>query len=166
MTTIHLLLGTNQGDRIKNLDLAHELILEKMGTIVRASQIYSSPPWGFVADMDFLNQVVCVETELQPMDVLKQIVDYEESNGRIREQNEGTKIFHSRSIDIDILLWENLILESIELSIPHPRIAERRFVLLPLAEVSPDLEHPVFKSTIQELLHLCKDFSPVYPCKA
>jgi 2-amino-4-hydroxy-6-hydroxymethyldihydropteridine diphosphokinase len=163
MTTIHLLLGTNQGDRIKNLDLAHEMILEKIGMIGRTSQIYSSAPWGFEAEQDFFNQVVCVETELEPKAVLNEILAFEEQHGRIREHKDGIKIYHSRIIDIDILLWEDLVLNTEELIIPHPRMPERRFVLLPLSEVSSDLEHPVLKSTIQELCHICPDLSTVAP---
>jgi 2-amino-4-hydroxy-6-hydroxymethyldihydropteridine diphosphokinase len=163
MATIHLLLGTNQGDRIKNLDLAHEMILDKMGMIVRTSQIYSSVPWGFEAEQDFFNQVVCVETELEPRVLLNEILSFEEQHGRIRELKDGAKIYHSRIIDIDILLWEDLVMETEELVIPHPRMLERRFVLVPLSEVSPEFEHPVFKTTIQELCHLCTDFSLVKP---
>lgn len=163
MATIHLLLGTNQGDRKDNLDLAHTMILEKMGSIVRISQIYSSSPWGFEADQDFFNQVVCVETQLKPMEVLTEILDFEEQYGRIRETKDGVKIYYSRIIDIDILLWEDLVMETEELVIPHPRMLERRFALLPLAEVSPEFEHPVLKTTIQELCHLCTDFSSVKP---
>lgn len=163
MKTVHLLLGTNQGDRMYYLDLAHEMILQKIGLITRTSQIYQSPPWGFQAEKDFFNQVVCVETELQPIQLLSEILQFEEKLGRKREELDGQKIYHSRNMDIDILLWEDIVLETEQLSIPHPRMCERKFVLLPLSEISPDLVHPIYKTTIQELCNLCQDFSPVVP---
>ena len=163
MNTIHLLLGTNQGDRMHNLDLAHEMVLERIGMIVRTSQIYQSPPWGFQAEQDFYNQVLCVETSLEPMEVLNEILNFEEKLGRKREVKEGQKVYHSRKMDIDILLWEDKVIETDQLHVPHPRMAERRFVLLPLAEVSAEVQHPVFKTSIQELCHLCLDLSQVEP---
>ena len=161
MATIHLLLGTNLGDRIKNIDLAHTFLEKKIGMTVKASRIYRSVPWGFHAEQDFLNQVVCIETVLEPVAVMNEILLFEEQHGRIREQKGGVKIYHSRTIDIDILLWGNRIMNTEFLVVPHPRLTERRFVLLPLAEVSPLEIHPVLNLTMRELCHNCTDESRV-----
>lgn len=163
MASIHLLLGTNLGDRFKNIDLAHTFLEEKIGITVKASRIYRSVPWGFQAEQDFLNQVVCIETVLEPIAVMHEILLFEEQHGRIREQKGGVKIYHSRTIDIDILLWGNRILNTEFLVVPHPRLTERRFVLLPLAEVSPAEIHPVLNLTMRELCYTCTDESRVEP---
>jgi 2-amino-4-hydroxy-6-hydroxymethyldihydropteridine diphosphokinase len=142
---IYLSLGSNLGDRstnlrnaITNLDLKVQLVAQ--------SSIYQTEPWGYSDQPSFLNQVIKGDTTLDPFDLLTFIKDIEGSMGR-----QETFRFGPRLIDLDILFYDDLVLDTPELTIPHPRITERAFVLIPLAEIAPDLCHPVFSKTIQQL---------------
>lgn len=157
MKTVYLGIGTNLGEREENLRQAITLIGEHIGDITRVSSVYETEPWGFKSETTFLNLVVIAETELTPSGLLGRILMIEAMMGRLRE---GTG-YKSRVIDIDILFFGSRIFENKALTIPHPKIQDRKFVLIPLAEIAGDLIHPVFKKNIQELLKECKDKSEV-----
>lgn len=142
----YLGLGTNLGDRLANLGQARSA-LSPAARLVRASSIYETAPWGFIDQPAFLNQVLEVETDLFPLDLLNAVKDLEVTLGR-----RPTFLYGPRQIDIDILLYADLYLDLPGLVIPHPHLAERAFVLVPLAELAPGLVHPVYRQTIQALL--------------
>jgi 2-amino-4-hydroxy-6-hydroxymethyldihydropteridine diphosphokinase len=144
--TVYLALGSNQGDRRANL---HSVVtgLPPLAKVLSESNIYETPPWGFEDQPAFYNQVILVSTYLAPTELLKSLKDMEVRLGRQPTFRNGPRL-----IDIDILLYDDLIHHSPGLTIPHPRIQERAFVLIPLADLAPDLHHPVSGLTIRELL--------------
>jgi len=158
LQTAYLLLGSNRGNRLTMLSHAAELIGQNTGTITASSSVYETAPWGFYDETYFLNQVICLETLLPPYDLLDSLLHIETSIGRTRQG----KNYSSRTIDIDILFYGDHIINHEHLTIPHPRQHERRFSLLPLAEIAPGFVHPVFKVTIHELLLKCSDVSEVH----
>jgi 2-amino-4-hydroxy-6-hydroxymethyldihydropteridine diphosphokinase len=152
MNKAYLLTGGNVGDRYLYMQQARTNIEHICGQLLQVSALYETAPWGKTDQADFLNQVLLVETKLSPQALLKAILYIEEKGGRIR-----TEKYAPRTIDIDILFYNQMILEEPGLSIPHPRIAERRFVLEPLHEISPGFLHPVLEKTIHQLLVECTD---------
>lgn len=144
--TVYLALGSNLGDRLENL---HRVIeeLPPLATAIAESNIYETPPWGFEEQPSFYNQVILINTHLAPKKLLLSLKELEVNLGRQPTFRNGPRL-----IDIDILLYDNLILSSPGLTIPHPRMHERAFVLVPLADLAPDLRHPVLRSSIRELL--------------
>jgi 2-amino-4-hydroxy-6-hydroxymethyldihydropteridine diphosphokinase len=152
MNKAYLLTGGNEGDRYLNLQQARTNIEHICGRIIQVSSLYETAPWGNSNQADFLNQVLIVETQMNPHELLAAILFIEEKGGRIRTVRNAP-----RTIDIDILFYNQLVLDQPGLHIPHPRIAERRFVLEPLNEISPDLIHPVSGKSIRQLLQECKD---------
>ena len=139
MKGIYLLLGSNLGDRLHHLNLATKYITDKVGPIVRSSSIYETDPWGIESQPVFYNQVIEIDSELNPESLLAKINDIEQEIGRIRYQKWGSRI-----IDIDILYYGEVKLSNVHLQIPHPENQNRRFVLEPICEIAPDLIHPVF----------------------
>ncbi len=146
LNTTFLQTGTNLGDRLANLKTAEQQITIHIGQVVITSKIYETEAWGSNDLPAFYNQVLEVKTALSPEEILAKIALIEQQMGRIREQKWGNRI-----IDIDILLYEKMVIQSKALTIPHPEMQNRNFVLIPLMEIAPDLEHPVLKKTIEEL---------------
>ena len=152
MSTAHLLIGGNLGDRKTNLLMAISLINEQCGSLTRSSSVYETEAWGKTDQPSFLNQALEISTSLNARQLMRKILKIEKEMGRVREEKLGPRI-----IDVDILLFENEIHDLRFLKIPHPELQNRRFVLVPLAEIDPTLQHPVFKKTIAELLEECPD---------
>ena len=157
MKNVFLGIGTNLGNRESNLEEAVARIEEFMGQILVSSSIYETEPWGFKAKDEFLNRVIKVETELTPSGLLGKILLIESLLGRVRNEER----YSSRLIDIDILLYEDKIIEEESLKIPHPLLQHRRFVLVPLCELASEMIHPVLKRSFAELLEICGDRSIV-----
>jgi len=151
-------LGSNMGDRFASLSRALVFLREEAGTILAASSVWETEPWGFEADEQFLNMVVALRTKMQPGQLMQLFRSIEGRMGRKR--NQGGR-YESRIIDIDILLWENRVISIPGLEVPHPKLADRRFVLEPLCEVAPDAVHPVTGLTAREMRSLCDDRSDV-----
>ncbi len=142
MNKIYLGLGSNLGNREHNIKKAYAGIEEHIGNIVKSSSVYETEPWGFMARNAFLNTVSEVETKLTPSGLLDAILMIETLLGRIREEVQ----YSSRVIDIDILLYDDLIVDEVNLKIPHPHLHKRMFVLVPFCEIAPDAIHPVFSN--------------------
>lgn len=158
MNNIFLLTGGNIGNRRENLESAAALIQVHVGKIINRSRVYETEPWGFSEQPSFYNQVLQVHTKLLPEKVLKTILQIEEEMGRVRTVKNAARI-----IDIDILFFNNITTNEEKITIPHPEIANRRFVLTPLDELAPEMIHPILKKTIHELLIVCKDELKVIP---
>ena len=152
MNTTYLLTGGNLGHREQNLARARQLIIEQCGTIVAASSLYETAAWGNADQPAFLNQALAVNTLLNAKQLIRRILKIEKQLGRIREEKYGPRI-----IDIDILLFNNEKHNYRFLKIPHPEMQNRRFALLPLAEIAPEILHPVLNKTILQLLTDCPD---------
>lgn len=150
--------GSNTGDRFALIQSAVRR-LESRGRIIAASSFYETEPWGFECDHYFLNQVTVFDTPLAPEEFLHFCLETEQELGRIRTT--GGARYASRPIDIDLLFCDGLVVDSEELTLPHPRLCERNFVLVPLAEIIPDFIHPVNGKRIAELAADCPDRSAV-----
>ena len=140
---VYLLLGSNLGDRTQNIQSA-EAGLGELGTVINRSQIYRTEPWEMDSDDWFFNRVVQISTTLEPESLMQSILSLEEKLGRVRESN-PTGEYTSRTIDIDILYYGDAVIQGENLTIPHPRIEERRFALAPMVELAPSFIHPIFK---------------------
>jgi 2-amino-4-hydroxy-6-hydroxymethyldihydropteridine diphosphokinase len=144
--TVYLALGSNLGDRVQNLKAAVSALSPQM--VVKAkSNIYETLPWGYDDQPRFLNMALKAETYLKPEPLLKHLKRLEIALGRKATFQNGPRL-----IDIDILLYDDLVLDTPALTIPHPHMHERGFVLLPLTDIAPDLIHPVTKKSVQEML--------------
>jgi 2-amino-4-hydroxy-6-hydroxymethyldihydropteridine diphosphokinase len=152
MNKAFLLLGGNIGDREKNFETAKDLLGKNGGSITRQSSLYETEAWGKNDQPAFLNQAVEIETELDAKELMEQIFKIEKSMGRERKEKYGPRL-----IDIDILLFNQEQRDDVFLTIPHPQMQNRRFVLVPLVEIAPRLLHPILKKTIGQLLKDCPD---------
>jgi len=156
MSVAYLLLGSNLGNKEENLRVAVKL-LKKIGKVKKHSAIYETEPWGFTDDHNFFNMALCLETSLKPLELLIEILKIEISIGRKRQ----VKQWVAREIDIDIIFFDNLIINEDNLTVPHPHIKNRKFVLVPLKEIAPGFIHPEYRKSISELLKECPDDSEV-----
>ena len=147
-----LSLGSNVGDRLNYLELSKKAIYNLIGLIQFSSNIYETEPWGVDNQDSYLNQVVSVQTNLSPFKLLNNIHQIEKDLGRIRQIHYGP-----RTIDIDILYYGERIIDNEFLKIPHPHIQKRRFILVPLSEILPQMHHPLLKKTNRKLLDDVKD---------
>lgn len=151
-STAVLLLGSNLGDRVAFLEAAIEGIAATCGKIVQRSSIYESEVWGSADQNDYLNIAVVLQTTLSPEALLQCCQQIEKANGR-----ERTGKWAARTLDVDILFYDDQIIDLPHLQIPHPLLHERRFVLIPLAEIIPDFRHPQNGFSVQEMRSLCAD---------
>lgn len=149
MTTVYLGLGTNLGDKNLQLRTAVNEIGKRIGRVVTLSAFYLTEPWGFTSEHSFLNAVCAVQTPFSPHELLSITKDIEKDLGRSHKSVHQT--YSDRLIDIDILLYDQLILNDEDLQIPHPLMTKRDFVLKPLVEIAPDFVHPLNHLTIREL---------------
>ena len=152
MNKAYLLLGSNMGNSKTQLVKAVRNIEKKIGSVTRLSTLYSTAAWGNTRQPDFLNQVIIVETELTASQTMQIILQIEKQMGRIRTVKNAPRI-----IDIDILFFNKEIIDQKQLIVPHPQIQNRRFVLVPLNQLSPNLLHPVLKKSVHQLLIHCPD---------
>jgi 2-amino-4-hydroxy-6-hydroxymethyldihydropteridine diphosphokinase len=140
------------GNRAANLELVHSLISRNVGIVSKESSVYEAEPWGVVDQKNYYNQVLCVKTALEPAALLHKCQVMEQKMGRVRMLK-----WEPRIIDIDILFFNDLVIEEEALTIPHPLLQERNFVLKPLCEIAANWRHPVLNKTVQELLEICTD---------
>ncbi len=157
MNKAYLLTGGNIGNRSDNLLTAQILIKQYCGEIVQQSSVYQTQAWGFKDQPYFFNQTLCISTSLLPEQLMETLLEIEEKMGRKREMKNGP-----RTIDIDILLFNDAIINLPNLTIPHMELQERRFALTPLAEIAGETIHPVIHKTIKQILYECRDTSTVY----
>jgi 2-amino-4-hydroxy-6-hydroxymethyldihydropteridine diphosphokinase len=151
MNTVYLLLGSNEGNRMQWLELCMQQ-LANSATITAKSPVYETAAWGIEEQPDFLNMAICLETHLAPGALLQAIQQTEKNLGRQREVKWG-----QRTLDIDILFYNDDIINLPDLQVPHPHLHERRFALMPLNAIAPQLVHPHFNKTIATLLEQCPD---------
>lgn len=150
-----LSIGSNQGNRLANIESCIDLIHQEIGTVIRVSKLYETPAWGFESDA-FYNCALLLHTTSSAQKILNQVLKIEKHLGRIRSNQEG---YQSRIIDIDLIVFDDEIIDSEKLKIPHPLMQNRNFVLLPLQDLKLDWKHPVFHKSISELLAISPDDS-------
>lgn len=158
MYSAYLLTGSNEGDRLQQLSSARMLITQNAGNILKYSEIYETEAWGKEGLPPHLNQALHLETELESLELLAELQRIELLLGRERKEKWGI-----RKIDIDIIYFENFIIQRPQLQVPHPLMHRRRFVLTPLTEIAPDFLHPAFQKTNRELLAETEDPLTVRP---
>lgn len=162
INTAILLTGSNVGNRLQNLRTAKELLIgEGYCSLVSESSVYETGAWGNTEQSVFLNQAIAVNTALQPLDLLHKILNIEKQMGR-----ERTEKWEPRLIDIDIIFYNDEVMKTETLVLPHPHVHERKFALVPLAEIIPDWVHPVFQKTVSSLLQEVNDTLEVKKLKS
>jgi 2-amino-4-hydroxy-6-hydroxymethyldihydropteridine diphosphokinase len=152
MNEVFILLGGNLKDKSKIFEETRKLIGERIGMVTKQSSVYVTEPWGFESEL-FWNQALIALTTLNPHEILHQSQAIEKMMGRVKHTNQ----YESRVMDIDLLFYNDLILNTSDLTLPHPKIGDRRFVLIPLNEIAPEKCHPVTGLKVQEMLRLCSD---------
>lgn len=160
---VYIAFGSNKGDRMKYLQDAVDLIFRHLGKINNISRIYNTPALGFedsATTPDFYNGCVCIDTHFSPQEVMHQLLLIENKLGRTRNTEDG---YESRTIDLDVIFYDDLMLDSELITIPHPRMHERKFVLQPLRDIAPEMQHPKYKTSVSKLLESCEDDSIIDP---
>ena len=157
MNNVYLMIGGNIGDRLVNLENARKSIEQRCGGIQKQSSIFETEAWGYKDQPAFYNQALCIETELSPQDLMATLLSIERAMGRERLMPLGPRI-----IDLDIIYYNQTIIETPTLIVPHPRLSERNFVLAPLMEIAPDFVHPILKKTNAVLYNESIDDSVVH----
>ena len=152
MNEVFILLGGNLGDKSKIFEETRKLISESLGMITKQSSVYVTEPWGFESEL-FWNQVIIVATTLNPHEILQQTQAIEITMGRIKKSDR----YEARTMDIDLLFYNDLELNTSELDLPHPKMRDRKFVLIPLNEIASDKRHPVSGLSVNDMLRLCSD---------
>lgn len=152
MNDVFILLGGNLGDKSKIFEETRKLIGERIGLITKQSSVYVTEPWGFESEL-FWNQALIVKTKLNPQEILQQTQTIEKMMGRIKKSDR----YEARVMDIDLLFYNDLIINTPMLTLPHPKMGDRKFVLIPLCEIAPDKCHPVSGLKVEEMLWLCTD---------
>lgn len=158
---VYISLGSNKGDRLKHLQEAVDLIFQKVGKVKSIAKVFNTPAIGFEGD-DFLNTCILVQTRLKAEDLLRELLDIENRMGRIRTTSDT---YESRVIDLDILFFDEDIIDTKSLTVPHPKLHLRQFVLDPLKSMAPSFQHPVLNKTITELAEECEDDSAIEAIK-
>lgn len=153
MPESYLSLGSNIGNRKFYLERAEKLILQEIGTVLKKSSLYETEPWGFHHPVNFYNKALHIKTDLLPEELLSRCLSIEKQLGRQRENNK----YEARCIDIDILFYDNQIIDAENLKIPHPYLHIRKFVLEPLNEIASEFVHPLLNKEIHQLLNECVD---------
>jgi len=149
MGKAYISIGTNIGNKRKNIIAAAALLAERVGDILALSSIYETEPWGFESSNSFLNAALVIKTQYTPFQLLDTTRLIEIEMGRIEKSNNG--LYHDRIIDIDILMYDNEIIHTDRLTLPHPLMHKRKFVMQPLAEIVPDVLHPILEKTMESL---------------
>ena len=152
MNTVYLLLGSNMGDSEQMLTVARNMIENNIGKLTISSSVYRTAAWGKEDQPDFLNQIIIVSSSLTSSTLLKEIFSIEKEMGRVRTTKNAARV-----IDIDILYFNDKIIQSENLTVPHTQIQNRRFVLVPLVEIAPNFQHPLLKKSSLKLLSICSD---------
>jgi 2-amino-4-hydroxy-6-hydroxymethyldihydropteridine diphosphokinase len=152
MNKAYILIGGNLGDRLQYLQTAKNLMEQRLGRLMNWSSVYETAAWGKEDQPTFLNQVLLIHTSLEPRALLNGLLQIEKELGRYRGEKNGPRI-----IDLDILFYNQWIMKIPDLELPHPRISQRRFVLVPMADIAPDFRHPVLNKSMADLLASCPD---------
>lgn len=160
MTRCYVLFGSNQGDKTALWERACQLINNRCGMVAERSSLYESEPWGFESEEWFLNALLAVETELSPEALMDNLLAIEKELGR--ERHPEVKGYTSRTADLDILYYGDRVIRTEKVTVPHPRLHERRFALMPLCELIPDFLHPVLGRSQEALLKKCEDHCKVF----
>jgi deoxyguanosine kinase len=150
-----LSIGSNQGNRLENIERCLQLIHQEVGTVIKVSKLYETPSWGFDSDA-FYNCALMLRTSSSANKILTQVLEIEKKLGRVRNEELG---YQSRVIDVDLITFDEEIIDSEKLQIPHPLMQNRKFVLLPMQDLNLSWRHPVLKKTISELLEVSPDQS-------